>query len=62
MSNDTEERAQVSGAYSAPKLSVLTTSSQQAAVLGLSAGAKDGEAPSTGKLREKTHPAGLQGS
>lgn len=53
MSNDTEEHAQVSGAHSAPELSVFTTPSQRAAVLGLSAGAKDGEAPSTGKLREK---------
>lgn len=53
MSNDTSEHAQVSGVNSAPKLSVFTTSSQQAAALGLSTGAEDGEAPSTGKLREK---------
>lgn len=49
MSNDTSEHAQVSGVYNAPKLSVFTTFRQQAAALGLSAGAKNGEAPSTGK-------------
>lgn len=62
MNNDTLERARVSGAYSAPKLSLFTTYSQQAAAVGLSARAGDGEAPSARKLREKNHAAGLQDS
>lgn len=53
MSNDTWEHAQVSGVYSAPKLSVFTTSRQQAVALGLNAGAKNGEASSAAKCRGK---------
>lgn len=49
MSNDTLEHAQVSGVYNAPKPSVFTTSRQQNAALGLSTGAKNGEAPTRGK-------------
>lgn len=48
--------------YNAPKPSVFTTSSQQAAALGLSTGAKDGEAPSARKAKGKIHPAGIRGS
>lgn len=62
MSNDTWEHAQVSGVYNAPKLSVFTTSRQQPAALGLSTGAKNGEAPSRGKWRGKIHSAWIQGS
>jgi len=39
--------------HSASKLSVFTTSSQQAAALGPRAGAKDGEASATERQREK---------